>query len=279
MLGLGRRVERPAQGSIAATRTFLSRGYVIVIHKGPRMPDYPTEPVSNKSWFPDHYWARPKIAERPVGDLTDRRLYQAVGIALTDFEKSQESLAYLYSYLVGAKQGQGDQAAALRTFGAIEAAQPRIEAVRQVAQLYFAPYWHIPEIRTPFRLLLDDAKKAADRRNDIAHGKVVHIRQFVKGGRQVNLTSGYMLVAPSYMTGRTDPFPSEDEDDIFGITKSHYRFNTQDILSYSKKFSVLSNSLVHYAHGCFRDETYNIPRFIQKMKAADPVAFERKMRR
>jgi len=191
----------------------------------------------------------------------------------------EESFAFFYSILCGGNQGDDAHRSTLRTFGAIENTLGRVNAVRAIAGICFPPYWHIPEVKIPLIVLLDDVKWGAHRRNDIAHGKVVRIRQYVKGGVDVNLDSGCLLVAPSYMTGRTDPFPSEDEDDIFGITKSHYRFNTMDILSYAKKFLALNNCLVNYTYTTVKVKETNIPRLIAEMQSADPEGFVRKMRR
>lgn len=228
--------------------------------------------------FPPHFWQRPPIKERQLGEPFERRIFQAVGAALTEWGRVEESFAVLYSVLCGVMPFNEVGQSVSRGFGSIENTGWKITAARAVAPLYFGEYWRIVDVSSSFVSLMENITWASHRRNDIAHGRAVRVRQYVKDGLDANLDSGYMLVAPRD-TSRTNPFPSDDKDDIFGITASQYRFSAMDIYSYSEKFLKLANYILSHAYSTMRNQETGIPGFILKMKQADPEGFERKMRR
>lgn len=231
------------------------------------MGDIPIRPPSGKSWFPDGFWKRPKLEVEKRGEPTNTRLFQAIGGALTDFEKSQEHLAHLYQHLSGL--GPQEAKPAVRTFGTIENIRTRTDAIMAVAELYFGQHWKLP-VKKCFSALMRDVNEASYRRNDIAHGTVINVRTFVESGRPVNKTSGHMLVAPSYMTGRTSSNPILNPNDEFSASLSDYRFDRQVVVSFGEKFVQLSNVIIQVAHRCMKDQETGLPRLIRVLKEADP---------
>jgi hypothetical protein len=229
--------------------------------------------------FEKHFWARPDYDGSRIGECTDRRIFEAVGRALTEWERAEESLHYLYSIVCGVPQSSDGFDNVMRGFGAIENTLGRVAAVRQAGTIYFDPWWHIAQVDNTFTELLKSVQFGARRRNDIAHGKVTRICTYVQKGSPVDLDTGYLLLAPRYMSGRTNPFPSSDEGDRWAMSKSQYACDRNDIRTIADKFLKLANMLADFANQSTRYPETAAPHFIKKLLEANPKYSARRKRR
>ena len=229
--------------------------------------------------FEEGFWARPTYDGTKAGEGAPNRIFEAVGHALTEWERAEECLYYLHSIVCGVPSSSEAHDIVMRSFGTTESTMGRITAVRAAATMYFDPWWHIASIRDTVDELFNGAQKAAQRRNEIAHGKVTGVRTFVKDGAPVELDTGYLLLAPRYMSGRTNAFPSPDPLDIWSVTKSHYGFNSSDVEVFADKFTRLASVFADFANQSTTYSSTGDPHFIQRFLKANPNYSARRRRR
>jgi hypothetical protein len=242
------------------------------------MPDQAKAPKGRL--FPKEYWSRPPPADRKTGDPSVDQIYHAVGAALSSWESTEESFALLFAVLSQGRELDVHNSLR-RAFGSIENTAGRIRAVQAVAPVYFGQYWELAEVRRPLTVLLEEVQHASYRRNDIAHGKALNVITHDRSpdGSLTERRLGALLVAPEYMTGRTNlDVQAFGEDDAFALTRSHYRFTSSDILSFARKFSELQFQITYYIQTVAKDEKTRLPKVIVEMSQADPEALDRKMR-
>jgi hypothetical protein len=123
--------------------------------------------AAKKTPKPPNPWDRPEAPE--TGDQDDLALYEAVGRALSTWERMEERLAVLFSFLIGLDVPSD---AAARAYGSILAFQQRRVMLEQAAEVYFDLHPDA-ELQTLFDDALSYADGFAGRRNDIAHGMVM----------------------------------------------------------------------------------------------------------
>ena len=200
--------------------------------------------------FPDGFWSRPRIDPNRKGDLSSQAIYEAVGQALSQFEQVEETLSTLFLKLTleDGVTAHGGSMAVIRAFGAIEANSARLAVIEAAAEVYFGSYWKIPEVREQFDQVIKNVRLAAYVRNEIAHGKCLSVTAHGKNelGETTVTVSGYFLVAPSYITGRTSYGKTIDRSDPLGFTMSDYRFTAADIISFGDKFGILWTKISNY---------------------------------
>jgi len=134
----------------------------------PRKPK-PRKPATPK---PRHPWEPPFALK---GDSSEDDLFKAVGRALTDWEFVEEVLARVYAALMRSDLYSPNPA--IRAYGAIIGSKARIDMIRAAGDAYMTlPYTGTAvfpaQAREMFRPLLDECVEWANRRNDIAHGRV-----------------------------------------------------------------------------------------------------------
>ena len=244
------------------------------------MSENSTAKIQYRGLFPSNFWDRPKVKARLIGDVSEAPLYLAVGAALTTWEITEEIFAHLFSIFSQAGGPVTDMSSMLavtRVFGAIENTNGRLAAFEAVAEVYFGEYWHFPEVKKPVQRLINEIKFASWRRNDIAHGKVIRLQVHGEEGENSVRHLGCLLVAPTYMTGRTSLFADFSEEDKFAFTKSLYRFNSNDILSYKNKFEALRLKMIDYIQTIYKDPQTRIPKIVLDLQLNVPKAFSRKI--
>lgn len=208
------------------------------------MPNHPLRnPILNES-----YWRRPEA--RKHGDRSSPALYQAVGRALSNWERADQEMASLFMVLVGCDDPV-TSTAVRRAYGSIESNVGRRNAILAAAEIYFRKHWHIKSIRTSIVEVLEGVSFASKRRDDIAHGIVID------GIRVDGADYGVFLMPPEYNTGRTHAFI--DLNDPLGFMRARYRYVADDIESISKKFEKLREVIRNYLLSCCPRNDGSIP--------------------
>ena len=110
---------------------------------------------------------RPRSA---TGDADPTLLFQHVGMALTRWENLETELAELFDLLVESKTRAGFSA-----YTTVVSSKSRGEMIEAATGRFFAKQ---PERKQHTRDLLMRVTKFSARRNEIAHGVVLHLRSF-----------------------------------------------------------------------------------------------------
>ena len=179
------------------------------------------------------HWKRPDNKNK--GDPNDDVVYKAVGVALTNWEKLEETLAVLF--LSVTEQTNSSTNPVKRAFGAVESSGTRRKMLLAAADAYFGVDWDDKEIRLSFFRVIEAVGFASQRRDDIAHGKVYHFN------KEPNF--GAFLLPANYNTDRTKAwtYSSESETDPLFFTFTQFRYTSDDINEFAKRFEQLSNSI------------------------------------
>jgi hypothetical protein len=117
-------------------------------------------------------WDVPPIPPPETHDTDAAKLYEAVGRALTIWERSVEGhLAGLFSVIIGTGTTSD---AAMRAYGAIQTFRGRSEMLVAAAEVYFKNH---PDssLTKHFDDAIELASNFSPRRNDIAHGCVTSV--------------------------------------------------------------------------------------------------------
>lgn len=207
-----------------------------------------------QKYFPDIIWDDPVAASE--GDAESRSVYHAVGFALSTWETEvEERLFSLLMQMAGDKTGKANLALS-RALGSIESNSGRHAALEAAAEVYFTPeQWKDKAIRGRFFDLMDNVRRAAKKRNQIAHGIVserIVIDDTPDSDGYVshdNVSVGFFLKAPNYTTLRNQIHSIKiDERISFSWTTSAYRYNSKQIDEFSGKFSHLGREIQEYAN-------------------------------
>ncbi len=114
-------------------------------------------------------WDIPPVPED--GDHDIFTTFAAVGRALTEWEHVEGALAQVFSFLVGAEWTTTEPA--VRAYGSVVSFQGRANMLDEAA----AGYFHTRPnklFETAFHQVISvECRKFSDRRNDIAHGRVI----------------------------------------------------------------------------------------------------------
>ena len=145
------------------------------------------------------------------GDPSGMKIYETVGVVLSTWECVEECLVHLFMTFTGLRYGTPQYRVVARAFGSIEFGSGRRTATKAAAEVYFGSYWEIME--DELDRVLRQVSHAGNRRNDIAHGRVLE----GKG------SYGLLLMPPRYNTGRTS-ISSEDDEHGFLICHVSTRY-------------------------------------------------------
>lgn len=126
-----------------------------------------------------------------VGDQHPLGLFQAVGEALTAWEKLEAAQGHLFSTLVSSRAG-----AALAAYGAITSSSERGVMILAAARSVFSPAPVLEEIQN----LIRHIGNLAARRNDIAHGAVTEFHAEGVTEHEPTRSLGYYLAPNGYVT-------------------------------------------------------------------------------
>lgn len=205
--------------------------------------------------FTPKYWERP--APREQGDSGADRIYHAVGCALSAWEEADQALAHLFLVLSEPSTAV-TPGALLRTYGTIFGNAGRREAVTAVAEVALAQYWHVKPIKGSITNIKTAFENASSRRDDIAHG-------YALGSIKVdNREYGAFLVPPEYNAKFTYPFMQAGE---LGFLKARYRYTSEDIYGFARKFNELRNTIFDYTAAIAKKEDGNRPLVLELLKA------------
>lgn len=168
----------------------------------------------------------------PKGNPVARDVFLAVGLALSQWEHAETSLATIFSMLM---RPTGGNHIPFRAFGGIFSSGTRRELIEYGAEAYFTTLLYgcdkeivrsgtkiHGDLKTFLRLFGD----ASRRRDEIAHGVVMS--DFVT---PQNLNPGYFLVPALYASRKTG----------LPMFKPEYRLSAKELNRYSKLFGLLSN--------------------------------------
>ena len=110
-------------------------------------------------------WDIPPLPKK--GDASKSSTYEAVGLALSNWEFFEFDLGLMFITLLRADEG----VAARRAYGSIVTFRGRLELIEAAAEAYFLIH-RAPRVKADFRSLMNRAQKYGARRNEIAHGRV-----------------------------------------------------------------------------------------------------------
>ncbi len=143
-------------------------------------------------------WSRRPWPKR--GNRSQARLYEAVGRALSEWERYDAVLSFMFSAFVTTK----DFLAARRAYGSVRTFEGRCEMLRAAAEAYFID--HPDEaLAARFKQIMTNSKNYSERRNDITHAAVDHFRPEPPKKQKMPAPNTYALF-PSFATFRNrDP--------------------------------------------------------------------------
>jgi hypothetical protein len=191
---------------------------------------------SKEPIFTQAYWERP--AGRNKGEDGAAKIHQAVGFAISTWERTDQALADLFIVLTGADSGRSVDAIR-RAYGSIHGNAGRRAAVLAAAEVYFEPHWKQKAVRQSLIDLTNAVQWASVLRDDLAHGITWdHIAV------DDEMLGGFLLPA-DYNTGRTFAF-AQPENSPLSFMKAHYRYISEDILLIASKFSELREKIYDY---------------------------------
>ncbi len=148
------------------------------------------KPKKEKTPKPSKPWDDPPT--KANGDDSPVPLFQAVGYALTCWERLDEALASLFNELVQSRQGE-----ALAAYGIVSSSASRSSMIL-VAIAYLFPSG--TPLRNQIESTLSEIGHLAGKRNNIAHGVVssVHATMTHPGGQKKS--TGHYLIPAHYLT-------------------------------------------------------------------------------
>ncbi|BCZ77007.1 hypothetical protein PTKU64_06820 [Paraburkholderia terrae] len=182
------------------------------------------------------YWEHKAFA--PASTDTQDQLFHAVGAALSSWESAESALATLYVVLCDVETGSSYSAIS-RTFGSIPSSAGRRKIIKAAAEIYFGMHWQSHPIKKGLTDLLAAFTKAAERRDEFAHGQAY---SFSINGE----SPGCFLFASQYIASRNLPFPLGNPEDPFSYLSSTYRYTAAEILDFARKFIELRDAVWRY---------------------------------
>jgi hypothetical protein len=146
------------------------------------------------------------------------------------WEMAEEDLARLFLALVEASHASNSPTR--RAYGAIGSNSGRRKAIEAAAEAYFGAHWDNPTVRKSFFAIINAVQWASNRRDDFAHGVTL-------GNTFDNVPYGYFLFPPDYNTERTTAFLYPEKGDPLYFTAAKYRYTSDQIAEFGKKFQAL----------------------------------------
>lgn len=169
------------------------------------------------------------------GDSDWKKIWQAVGMALSAWEYVEEECALLFSVLVDSKSE-----AAYRAYGCIVSNSTRREMLQHSAESFFEIHKVIDGDRTFFYDLMKHLEKGSSIRNEIAHGAVLGI--IIK-----KQSHEYFLLPPIYNSRKnTTEVATAPTLEPRLLRKAKYSYVTMDVGNFAQKFHWLRGALEAY---------------------------------
>jgi hypothetical protein len=173
-------------------------------------------------------WEPPPVGPSgvPQGDGESNLIYTSVGVALSQWEIVEWAFSKVFSAFM-----EANQHAAERVYGALEGGMTKRTVLEQAAQAAFRQRQVAQEYREAWKKLKCHYHEANDRRNEIAHGQVVHVRN------TPGMRPNYFLV-PRYNARKNVPvWESQPDSPLSAI--GLYRYTSADIGRWTKQFGEL----------------------------------------
>ncbi|HBX7959986.1 TPA: hypothetical protein MIG85_15610 [Klebsiella pneumoniae] len=183
--------------------------------------------------FEKGFWERPKLAAIQQGDVSVEAIYLAVGFALTQWETLENILVEQYLIFCGS-DNPITYNAIRRSFGTIESSDGRKKAIDEAAHVYFGDDLYPKGLAKPYKDLLTAHGKAAQRRNEIAHG-VAHAIT-LNGDHK-----GCFLFPAAYNSARNFSFMTHIKLDEGPFLRENYRYTSREIFEIAHKFGALTD--------------------------------------
>jgi hypothetical protein len=115
------------------------------------------------------------LPRQKVGARTEEELYFAVGFALSAWELVEEGLAELFALFIAASEAgpaSSGHEPAIRAYASVISFKSRQGMVGAAADAYFHKAGKDEPLKSQIGSLIDEIGGHAERRNDIAHGRV-----------------------------------------------------------------------------------------------------------
>jgi hypothetical protein len=185
----------------------------------PRKPKPPKPPKEPKPWD-----IRP---EAPKGDDKEDMVYSAVGKALTQWERVEIAVALIFAHLSG-EQDPDYTSPAVRAFGEVVSFRNRVSMTLAALRAFVHRHselenYYLKEISAA----LDEALEYSNRRNEIAHGRVMRLRE-----EETREWLGHYLL-PSFFNPKKFSLAN----------KPTFQYVADDILYYGKHFDLMGQKL------------------------------------
>jgi hypothetical protein len=201
---------------------------------------------------PNDPWATPP--HPASGEDSEEAIYIGVGRALDTWERFDSTFSWLYGAFVDPHR---HNRAAMRSFGTLAAFQARADQLEQAGNVYFAGGRDQAQ-EAQLKRLLNVARRAASRRNDIAHGQVWF------ESPQPGWAGGFFLGPASYSSRRH----SIEGDPL-------YAYSRVELDAFAERFAVLwiaANELFNaICHGLPMQPIELLPRHGQRLEASLPA--------
>ena len=176
----------------------------------------PPTPKSPKPWDP------PPLA-LDSGDVSASVTYEAVGRALSQWEKFESELAALFAVFVGGHPTSVPPA--IRAYGSIQTFRGRADMIEAAAEAFFAIFPNPQlDLETRASKFMVRARGWSSRRNEIAHG-VVWEPHFANGKKGAALfPSRYATSKNKMMADKTlNPATWSHQSPVYAYTSAHLK--------------------------------------------------------
>lgn len=198
-----------------------------------------TKPKQPKPAKPTEPWEVLPIQAK--GDDSADPLFLAVGRALTAWELMDAAQASLFSWLVNSRAGAAEAA-----YGMVASASGRCDMVLAAASEIFPPD---AELLLEIEKTISDIRRAAGRRNDIAHGVVTKLSEEIKNAHSAFKLEGYFLASNGWNTRKqTSKWETSQRlvDDTYepGMLLGRYAYVAMQVDWYAAHFRAYRDRLV-----------------------------------
>jgi hypothetical protein len=180
---------------------------------------------------PNDIWALPKIPD--AGDEDEEALYSSVGRALSEWERFENLLAFLFAAFIIPEH---DSEAARRAYGSVVSFGGRADLLKGASGIYFRNF-RDSIIEDEFDSLVKIARRASTQRNNIAHGIVLPFLI-----RQPHPNPMQFALFPAYY--------NTNKHDVHGMPD--YAFSKAVIDRFREQFSKLQEPLISVARAITR---------------------------
>lgn len=235
------------------------------------------EPVSGDDWTAAADWRQPIFDPTETGDPTEAGIFMAVGAALSSWETMEDELANLFN-VFGTDKGNTITNHSFQIgrhmFGMMDSSSTRLKMLQVAASLYFGHWWKAKLVNRPYVKLLEAISHASNRRNEIAHGRVIRVQTHLDSGSSKD--SVVFLTSPQYAVNRNQPYYGGKwhSDDVLGAaSRSKYRYRMSDVAAFAQKFALLGSKVRDLMMEASRDES-NIPRIVMKLMREGKLSFD-----